>query len=108
MDITPDTLRTFVAAAHTLNFTQAAKQVNLTQSAVSIQVPAVTSITRLAASMVHTAGVSEAMATINAEVDVAVTVKGRSPKVLFAGGVKLMVWSAAAAVTSAETGNAGL
>ena len=38
MDIAPDTLRTFVAAAHTLNFTQAAKQVNLTQSAVSIQV----------------------------------------------------------------------
>lgn len=38
MDITPDILRTFVAAAQTLNFTQAAKQVNLTQSAVSIQV----------------------------------------------------------------------
>ncbi|WP_022666336.1 LysR substrate-binding domain-containing protein [Desulfospira joergensenii] len=38
MDLTPDILRTFVAAAQTLNFTQAAQRVNLTQSAVSIQV----------------------------------------------------------------------
>lgn len=38
MDLTPDILRTFVAAARTLNFTTAAKTVNLTQSAVSIQV----------------------------------------------------------------------
>jgi DNA-binding transcriptional LysR family regulator len=38
MDLTPDILRTFIAAAQTLNFTQAARRVNLTQSAVSIQV----------------------------------------------------------------------
>lgn len=38
MDLTPDILKTFVAAAQTLNFTQAAQKVNLTQSAVSIQV----------------------------------------------------------------------
>jgi len=38
MDLTPDILRTFVAAAQSLNFTQAAQKVNLTQSAVSIQV----------------------------------------------------------------------
>ena len=37
MDLTPDILRTFVAAAQALNFTQAARQVNLTQSAVSMQ-----------------------------------------------------------------------
>lgn len=38
MDLTPDILRTFVASAQSLNFTQAAKRVNLTQSAVSLQV----------------------------------------------------------------------
>lgn len=38
MELAPDILRTFVAAAQTLNFTQAAKQVNRTQSAVSLQI----------------------------------------------------------------------
>lgn len=38
MDLTPDVLRTFVAAAQSLNFTQAAQKINLTQSAVSIQI----------------------------------------------------------------------
>lgn len=38
MELTPDILRTFVTAAQTLNFTQAAKQVNRTQSAVSLQI----------------------------------------------------------------------
>ncbi len=38
MDLTPDILRTFIAAAQSLNFTQAAQEVNLTQSAVSSQV----------------------------------------------------------------------
>ncbi len=38
MDLTPDILRTFIAAAQSLNFTQAACKVNLTQSAVSTQV----------------------------------------------------------------------
>ena len=38
MDLTPDILRTFIAAAQSLNFTQAAQKVNLTQSAVSTQV----------------------------------------------------------------------
>lgn len=38
MDLTPDILRTFIAAAQSLNFTQAAQKVNLTQSAVSSQV----------------------------------------------------------------------
>ena len=37
MELTPDLLRTFVAAAETNNFTQAAKQVNISQSAVSMQ-----------------------------------------------------------------------
>ncbi len=37
MELAPDILRTFVAAAQTLNFTQAARQVHLTQSAVSMQ-----------------------------------------------------------------------
>ena len=37
MDLTPDILRTFVAAAQALNFTQAAKQLNRTQSGVSLQ-----------------------------------------------------------------------
>lgn len=37
MDLTPDILRTFIAAAHALSFTQAAQTVNLTQSAVSTQ-----------------------------------------------------------------------
>ena len=37
MELTPDLLRTFVAAAQTGNFTQAAKQVNISQSAVSMQ-----------------------------------------------------------------------
>ncbi len=37
MELTPDLLRTFVAAAETGNFTQAAKQVNISQSAVSMQ-----------------------------------------------------------------------
>ena len=31
MELAPDILRTFVAAAQTLNFTQAAKQVHLTR-----------------------------------------------------------------------------
>ena len=38
VELTPDILRTFTAAAQTLNFTQAGKQVNLTQSAVSVQI----------------------------------------------------------------------
>lgn len=38
MDLSPDVLRTFAAAAQTSNFTQAAKKVNLTQSAVSHQI----------------------------------------------------------------------
>lgn len=38
MDLAPDILRTFVAAAQTRNFTQAAQKVNLTQSAVSHQI----------------------------------------------------------------------
>ncbi len=38
MDLTPDILRTFTAAAQTLNFTCAARKVNLTQSAVSMQI----------------------------------------------------------------------
>lgn len=38
MDLAPDVLRTFAAAAQTCNFTQAAKKVNLTQSAVSHQI----------------------------------------------------------------------
>ena len=38
MQLTPDLLRTFIAAARTLNFTHAARQVNLTQSAVSMQI----------------------------------------------------------------------
>ena len=38
MELSPDILRTFVAAAQKLNFTQAAKQVNRTQSAVSLQI----------------------------------------------------------------------
>lgn len=38
MDLTPDILRTFRAAAQTLNFTLAARRVNLTQSAVSMQI----------------------------------------------------------------------
>ncbi len=38
MDLTPDILRTFIAAAQYLNFTQAAQKVNLTQSAVSTQI----------------------------------------------------------------------
>lgn len=38
MDLTPDILRTFIAAAQSLNFTVAAQSVNLTQSAVSTQV----------------------------------------------------------------------
>ena len=38
MTLSPDNLRTFVAAAQALNFTQAAKKVNLTQSAVSMQI----------------------------------------------------------------------
>lgn len=37
-ELTPDILRTFIAAAQTRNFTQAAKQVNRTQSAVSMQI----------------------------------------------------------------------
>ena len=37
MELAPDILRTFMAAAQTLNFTQAARQVHLTQSAVSMQ-----------------------------------------------------------------------
>ena len=37
MDLAPDILRTFTAAAQTHNFTQAAQKVNLTQSAVSHQ-----------------------------------------------------------------------
>ena len=38
MDLAPDILRTFTAAAQTQNFTQAAQKVNLTQSAVSHQI----------------------------------------------------------------------
>lgn len=38
MDLTPDILRTFTAAAQTLSFTRAAEKVNRTQSAVSIQI----------------------------------------------------------------------
>jgi len=38
MDLAPDILRTFTAAAQTRNFTQAAQKVNLTQSAVSHQI----------------------------------------------------------------------
>ncbi len=38
MQLSPDILRTFVAAARTRNFTQAARHVHLTQSAVSMQV----------------------------------------------------------------------
>jgi DNA-binding transcriptional LysR family regulator len=38
MQLSPDTLRTFVAAARTLNFTHAARQMHLTQSAVSMQI----------------------------------------------------------------------
>lgn len=38
MDLAPDVLRTFAAAARTRNFTQAASEVNLTQSAVSHQI----------------------------------------------------------------------
>ncbi|WP_022666796.1 LysR substrate-binding domain-containing protein [Desulfospira joergensenii] len=37
MQLSPDILRTFTAAARTLNFTQAARQLYLTQSAVSMQ-----------------------------------------------------------------------
>ena len=37
MQLSPDILRTFVAAARTLNFTHAARQMHLTQSAVSMQ-----------------------------------------------------------------------
>jgi len=37
MQLSPDTLRTFVAAARTLNFTHAARDIHLTQSAVSMQ-----------------------------------------------------------------------
>ncbi|SMC55633.1 DNA-binding transcriptional regulator, LysR family [Desulfocicer vacuolatum DSM 3385] len=37
MELTPDVLRTFVAAAQAGNFTQAAKQINISQSAVSLQ-----------------------------------------------------------------------
>lgn len=37
MELTPDLLRTFVAAAESLSFTQAARQVNISQSAVSMQ-----------------------------------------------------------------------
>ena len=37
MELPPDLLRTFVAAARALNFTQAARQVHRTQSAVSMQ-----------------------------------------------------------------------
>jgi DNA-binding transcriptional LysR family regulator len=37
MQLSPDILRTFVAAARTLNFTHAARKVHLTQSAVSMQ-----------------------------------------------------------------------
>lgn len=37
MQLSPDILRTFVAAAHTLNFTHAARKIHLTQSAVSMQ-----------------------------------------------------------------------
>lgn len=38
MQLSPDILRTFVAAARTLNFTHAARQLHLTQSAVSMQI----------------------------------------------------------------------
>ena len=38
MELTPDILRTFVAAARTLNFTKAGIEVHRTQSAVSIQI----------------------------------------------------------------------
>jgi len=38
MQLSPDILRTFIAAARTNNFTQAASQVHLTQSAVSMQI----------------------------------------------------------------------
>ena len=38
MNLTPDILRTFVAAAQSGNFTHAAKKVHLTQSAVSMQI----------------------------------------------------------------------
>lgn len=38
MNLTPDLLKTFVAAAQTQNFTQAAQKVSLTQSAVSHQI----------------------------------------------------------------------
>lgn len=38
MELTPDILKTFAAAARTLNFTRAGEAVNKTQSAVSIQV----------------------------------------------------------------------
>jgi DNA-binding transcriptional LysR family regulator len=38
MQLTPDLLRTFVAAARTLNFTHAARSRHLTQSAVSMQI----------------------------------------------------------------------
>jgi DNA-binding transcriptional LysR family regulator len=38
MDLAPDILRTFTAAAQTQNFTQAAQKVNITQSAVSHQI----------------------------------------------------------------------
>ncbi len=38
MQLSPDILRTFVAAARTRNFTHAARRVHLTQSAVSVQI----------------------------------------------------------------------
>lgn len=38
MQLSPDILRTFTAAARTRNFTQAARQLHLTQSAVSMQI----------------------------------------------------------------------
>ena len=38
MQLNPDILRTFMAAAGTLNFTRAGRQVNLSQSAVSMQI----------------------------------------------------------------------
>lgn len=38
MQLTPDTLRTFVATTRTRNFTHTARQMNLTQSAVSMQI----------------------------------------------------------------------
>jgi len=38
MDLAPDILRTFAAAAETQNFTLAAQKVNITQSAVSHQI----------------------------------------------------------------------